>query len=294
MTQFRHRLSAAGWALFPSWLVALVLFAGTALWTVQLSFTSSRILPVSDFVGFQQYIRLFSNSRWLTSLQNMVVYGVLFLAGGLILGLAMAIALDRRVRFENTFRTLFLYPQAISFVVTGLVWQWMMNPQLGVDAVLRGMGIDWLTVAWATNPDLALYAVVLAAVWQSAGLVMVFVLSNLRGIDDEQWRAARVDGVPIWRIYASIIVPQLGPGLSTAGILIALGIIKTYDVVVALTQGGPGLSTEVPAKFVMDSLFARQNLGLATAASVVLMIVTLAVAIPFVYVRSFSRKAQAR
>ncbi|KQS61271.1 sugar ABC transporter permease [Rhizobium sp. Leaf371] len=283
MSMKRKTNLAATVALLPTWLVAVVVFIGTMGWSIHLSFTNSTIFPSSTYVGLAQYQKLFSSAKWLASLQNVVTFGILYVGGCLLLGFLLATALDRKIRFESVFRTIFLYPYAMSFVVTGLIWQWMLNPMLGIQASVRSLGWDSFVLDWVVNRDMAIYALVLAGVWQGAGLVMVIVLSGMRGIEAEQWKAARIDGIPVWRIYLSIILPQLGPALAAAGLLLAMGVIKTYDIVVAMTNGGPGNATEVPAKFIMDNLFGRQNLGLATAGATVLVLGVLMIVAPFRY-----------
>jgi glucose/mannose transport system permease protein len=289
----RLRAVMATATLVPTWAVVLVVYIGTMIWSVQLSFTGSRMMPANNYVGFEQYRKLFATARWITSLENLVIFGVLFILGCLIVGTLLAIALDRKVRFENSFRTVFLYPYAMSFVVTGLVWQWLMNPELGIQTTIRNLGWTGFTFDWIVDRDLAIYAVVFAGLWQASGLVMVLMLAGLRGIDTELWRAARVEGIPTWRIYVSIVLPQLGPAYATAVTLLAMGVIKTYDLVVALTNGGPGTSSEVPAKFIMDNLFGRQNLGLATAASTVMLIMVIAIIGPFAYAQNIRARRAA-
>lgn len=289
----RLRAAMAFLTLVPTWIVVLVVYVGTMIWSIQLSFTSSRMLPTANYVGFDQYRRLFATARWIVSLQNLVIFGVLFIAGCIVIGTLLAITLDRKVRLENAFRTIFLYPYAMSFIVTGLVWQWLMNPELGIQTTMRALGWSSFTFDWVVDRNLAIYAVVLSGLWQSSGLVMVLMLAGLRGVDGEIWRAARVDGIPTWRIYVSIVLPQLGPSLATAVTLLAMGVVKTYDLVVALTNGGPGSASEVPAKFIMDNLFGRQNLGLATAASTVMLITVLAILAPYAYAQSMrARRAR--
>ena len=289
----RLRAAMAFLTLVPTWIVVLVVYVGTMIWSIQLSFTSSRMLPTANYVGFDQYRRLFATARWIVSLQNLVIFGVLFIAGCIVIGTLLAITLDRKVRFENAFRTIFLYPYAMSFIVTGLVWQWLMNPELGIQTTMRALGWTSFSFDWVVDRNLAIYAVVLSGLWQSSGLVMVLMLAGLRGVDGEIWRAARVDGIPTWRIYVSIVLPQLGPSLATAVTLLAMGVVKTYDLVVALTNGGPGSASEVPAKFIMDNLFGRQNLGLATAASTVMLITVLAILAPYAYAQSMrARRAR--
>lgn len=290
----KHKFSlAALGALIPTWAVAVLVFIGTMIWSIRLSFTNSTLFPTSNYVGLAQYFKLFSTNKWLASLQNLAIFGCLYVLGCLVLGFLMAAALDRKVRFESVFRTIFLYPYAMSFVVTGLIWQWLMNPTLGIQANLRSLGWDSFTFDWLVHRETALYAVLVAGIWQGAGLVMVIVLAGMRGISSEQWRAARIEGIPVWRIYVSIVLPQLGPALAAAGMLLAMGVIKTYDLIVAMTNGGPGSATEVPAKFIMDNLFQRQNLGLATAGATVLVLTVILIVVPFRYVLHMRAKRRA-
>lgn len=279
----RKRSLAATYALLPTWIAAIFIYIGTMVWSVRLSFTDSTIFPSSNYVGFAQYAKLFRTSRWLASLENVLIFGVLYVAGCLALGFVLAAALDRKVRFEAVFRTIFLYPYAMSFVVTGLIWQWMLNPTFGIQATVRALGWQSFAFDWIVSRDMAIYTVVFAGIWQGAGLVMVIALSGMRGIGEEQWKAAQIDGIPVWRIYLSIILPQLGPALAASGMLLSMGVIKTYDLVVALTGGGPGNATEVPAKFIMDNLFERQNLGLASAGATVLVLSVVMAVAPFRY-----------
>jgi len=286
----RAARSSARWsvylALVPMALTVLGAYIGTLLWTARVSVSSARIFPTGDFVGLGQYERLFRNARWLLSLENLAVYGVLFVAGCLVLGFLLAVFIDQKVMGEGALRTVFLYPYAMSFVATGLVWQWILNPELGIQRVVRRLGFEDFTFDWIVDQDKALYTIVLATVWQASGLVMALLLSGLRGIDDELWKAARIDGIPVWRVYASIVLPLLWPALSTALILLFALVIKLFDAVVAMTQGGPGTATEVPAKFIMDYLFGRANIGLASAASIVLLSTVVAIVAPLYYARA--------
>nr|WP_319513272.1 sugar ABC transporter permease [uncultured Cohaesibacter sp.] len=277
------RPGAAGIALWPTWIMVLSAYIGTMIWTVWISFTPSRLVPVSKFAGFYQYERLFRTPRWLQSVDNMVLFGVLFLVGCLLLGFLMAVALDQKIRGEGVIRTVYLYPYSLSFIVTGVVWQWMMNPTLGVQKAINEMGWTSFRFDWVVDPDKAIYAVVLAAVWQSAGLVMALMLAGLRGVDPDLWKAIKVDGIPTWRAYISIILPILRPVTVTSVILLGVGVVKSYDLVVALTNGGPGTATDVPAKFIMDFLFLRANVGLASAAATVMLVAVAIAIIPWIY-----------
>jgi glucose/mannose transport system permease protein len=285
------RVSAIS-ALLPALLVMLVVYIGATGWTVWMSLTNSRMLPNNNFVGLRQYESLLSNDRWLTSVHNIVIYGVLFVSLALAIGFLLAVAIDQRVRAEDTIRSIYLYPYSMSFVVTGLVWQWLLNPTLGIQHVLRGWGFAGATFDWIVRPETAIYCLVIAGVWQASGLVMAIMLAGLRGIDDEIWKAARVDGLPKWRVYVSIVIPMMGASFATAAVLLSTAVVRLYDLAVAMTNGGPGIASEVPAKFVMDHLFERANIGLATAAATTMLLTVIAVVAPYLYWRA--RKEAAR
>jgi glucose/mannose transport system permease protein len=262
-------------------LTALVIFIGCSAWTVVYSFTGSRLLPKTRWVGVDQYDRLWGTDRWIVSIENLAIYGGCMLVFSLTLGFVMAALLDQRIRFENTFRTVFLYPYALSFVVTGLTWQWMLNPTFGLQKVVRDFGFVDFTFAPLTNSDFAIYGVLLAGLWQGTGLVMVIMLAGLRGIDEDIWKASRVDGIPKWKTYIMIVLPLMRGAIITAVVLVATSIIKVFDLIVAQTQGGPGLATEVPAKYVMDMMFRNQNLGQGFAASTMMLLFVMIILIPW-------------
>ena len=268
-------------ASIPMALTALVIFIGCSAWTVVYSFTGSRLLPKTRWVGVDQYVRLWGTDRWIVSIENLAIYGGCMLVFSLTLGFVMAALLDQRIRFENTFRTVFLYPYALSFVVTGLTWQWMLNPTFGLQKVVRDFGFVDFTFAPLTNSDFAIYGVLLAGLWQGTGLVMVIMLAGLRGIDEDIWKASRVDGIPKWKTYIMIVLPLMRGAIITAVVLVATSIIKVFDLIVAQTQGGPGLATEVPAKYVMDMMFRNQNLGQGFAASTMMLLFVMIILIPW-------------
>ncbi|MES2935647.1 MAG: sugar ABC transporter permease, partial [Pseudomonadota bacterium] len=254
----------------------------------RISTSTSRTFPDNNFVGLMQYERLFTNDRWLLSLQNLVIYGILFILACMIIGFLLAVFIDQKVAGEGVLRTVFLYPYAMSFVATGLVWQWMLNPGLGIQEAVRQLGYPDFTFDWIIDQDKVIYTIVIATVWQASGLVMAMLLAGLRGIDEEIWKAARIDGIPTWRVYMSIVLPMLGPSVGTVFILLATGVIKLYDSVVAMTQGGPGIASEVPTKFIMEHLSGRANIALASAGSIVMLLTVLALLAPYVYARSRS------
>lgn len=267
-------------ALLPCWLIVLVAYLGTMIWTVALSFTSSRSFPTYDFVGLMQYERLFRTSRWLTSLENLAVFGLCFVLGCLVIGFLLAILLDSNIRGEGLLRTIFLYPHAMSFIVTGAVWQWMLNPVMGIEASVRALGFENFSLDLLGNSSTAIYVVVAAGVWQAVGVTTVILLAGLRSVDADVWKATRIDAIPTWQVYLRIVLPMLKPMVATSVVLLGISVVRSYDLIVALTSGGPGISTEVPAKFAMDHLFNRQNIGLATAATVVILGIVLALVVP--------------
>jgi len=280
-------------ALLPMTATVIVAYLGTVLWSLKISFTNSRTFPSDELVGFAQYVRLFNNDRWMLSLQNLAVYGVLFIAACMVIGFLLAVFIDQKVMGEGLFRTVFLYPYAMSFVATGLVWQWLLNPGNGLQQAVRQMGFEDFTFDWIIDQDMVIYTIVIATVWQASGLVMALLLAGLRGIDEEIWKAARLDGIPTWRVYVSIVLPMIGPSVATVFILLLTAVVKVFDSVIAMTQGGPGTASEVPAKFIMDHLFGRANIALASAGSIVLLLTVLALVAPFMYARARADRKEA-
>ncbi|MFG6080293.1 sugar ABC transporter permease [Paracoccus litorisediminis] len=277
-------------AAIPMILTACVVFVGFSAWTILHSFTKSRLLPKLDFVGTAQYERLWASDKWLISIQNLVLFGICMLVFSFVIGFLLACLLDQKIRFEGMFRTILLYPFALSFVVTGVIWQWILNPDFGVQSIIRGMGWESFTFDPLNNGRIVMFGVVIAALWQGTGFVMVLLLAGLRGIDDEIWKASRVDGIPAWKTYLLVIVPMLRPVFVTTLVIVTAGIVKVYDLVVAQTGGGPGISSEVPAKYVYDQMFLNQNLGQGFAASTMMLLTVAIIIIPWAYLEFGGRK----
>jgi len=261
-----------------------VCYLGGIGWTIGISFTDSRMVPRWNFDGFDQYIRLFTTPRWITAYTNMFIYGAGVILGTLILGSLLAIALDSRTRFESVFRTMLLYPLSVSFIVTGLVWDAILTPSTGVESMVRGLGWSNFSFDWIGQQQTAVYCLIIAAVWHHVGLVMVIMLSGLRAFDPEIWKAAKVEGITTARTYLHVVLPSLGPTIMTCVILLAIQVIRSYDLVVALTGGGPGVSSDLPAKFVVDLAFERGNVGQASAAAVIMFATVLVCIIPYILI----------
>jgi len=277
-------------AAVPMIFTALVVFIGCTIWTITYSFTGSKLLPKTKWVGLDQYERLWDQNRWLISIENLMIYGIFSLIFSLVIGFTLAALLDQKIRFENTFRTILLYPFALSFIVTGLVWQWMLNPEFGVQKIIRDLGFTNFNFDPLYTADYVIYGVLFAGLWQGTGFIMCLMLAGLRGIDEDIWKAARVDGIPMWKTYIFIVIPMMRPVFITTLVIIAAGIVKVYDLVVAQTNGGPGIASEVPAKYVYDKMFQSQNLGQGFAASTMMLLTVLIVLIPWAYLEFGGKK----
>ena len=276
--------------LAPSVVISLCFVYGFMLWTFILSLTSSRMLPSYDFVGFTQYARLMNNERWWVAATNLGVFGGLFVGCCLVLGAGLAILLDQRIRREGVLRTLYLYPMALSFIVTGVVWKWLLNPGLGIQAMVRGWGFESFTFDWLVDPDMAVYTLVIAAVWQASGFVMALFLAGLRGIDDSILKAAQLDGASLPRVYWRVVTPCLRPVVFSAVMILSHIAIKSFDLVVALTGGGPGYSSDLPATFMYAHAFTRAQIGMGSASAILMLGGVLAILVPYLYSELRSRR----
>ncbi|MDC0868852.1 sugar ABC transporter permease [Paracoccaceae bacterium] len=276
---FRNK--SAKIAAIPMIVTAMLVFVGGTAWTIVYSFTKSGLLPRLKWVGFQQYERLWDTKKWLVSIENLFIYGLCMLILMFVIGFILAALIDQKVRFESVFRTVILYPYALSFVVTGLIWQWILNPSFGVQGIVRDLGWASFTFDPLYNPDIAIFGVLIAGLWQGSGLVMVLMLAGLRGIDEDVWKATRVDGIPTWKTYVVVIIPMMRPVFITTLVIVTTSIVKVFDLIVAQTGGGPGIATEVPAKYVYDLMFQAQNLGQGFAASTMMLLTVMLVVIPW-------------
>lgn len=284
----------AGWLpkllITPSALLVLVCVYGYIMFTTYLSFTSSTILPVLQWEGNAAYKRLFNLENWYVSLANLWVFASLYIVIAMIAGLAMAILIDQKIRLESGFRSIFLYPMALSFIVTGTAWKWLLDPGVGLEHTLHTWGWTDFSFGWIKSSEMAIYCVVIAAVWQTTGFVMAMFLAGLRGVDNEQVNAARLDGAKTWQIYLYVIVPQLGPVFISAFVILAHMAIKSYDLVIALTNGGPGRSTWLPSVFMYQYTFTRNEMAVGAASSVLMLLGISVVVLPYLY--SELRKAK--
>ena len=269
--------------LAPSFVVSLVFVYGFIGWTAWISLTRSRLLPRYDFHGVIQYERLLESVRWDAAINNLFVFGFLFIVISTILGLILAILLDQKIRTEGVIRTIYLYPMALSLIVTGTAWKWILNPGLGFEAAIRGLGWTTFSFDWLVDPEMAIYTIVIAGVWQASGFVMALFLAGLRSLDQEVIKAAQVDGIPTWRIYTSIIIPSMASVFLSAFVVLAHLAIKSFDLVIALTGGGPGFATDLPATYMYTMAFSRGDLGQAASSAMVMMMIIFAIVVPYLY-----------
>ena len=276
--------------LSPSLAMALVFVYGFILFTVYLSFTDSRILPSFGWVGFENYSKLFRLRHWEIAVTNMCVFAILYMLICTAIGLALAIFFDQKIRGEGILRPIYLYPMALSFIVTGTAWKWMLDPGIGLENTMHALGWESFAFDWIKNRDFAIYTVVLAAVWQTSGFVMAMFLAGLRGIDNEILKAAQIDGASNWNLYRRIIIPQLRPAFLSAFVILAHLAIKTYDLVIALTGGGPGRATELPATFMYSYTFTRNQMGIGAASATIMLMTIAAIMIPYLYSELRERK----
>ena len=269
--------------LSPTIITGLVFIYGFILWTAWISLTGSRLLPRYELVGFVQYVKLFQNDRWWVASKNLVIFSSLFIGFCVVFGLILAILLDQQIRIEGALRTIYLYPMALSFIVTGTAWRWMLNPGLGLERLVRQMGFETFTFDWLVNSKMAIYTIVIAGVWQSTGFVMALFLAGLRGIDDSIIKAAKVDGASLPRIYWRIIIPSLRPVFFSSVIIMAHIAIKSFDLVMVLTRGGPGYSTDLPATFMYTFAFTRNRLAFGAASAMMMFMAVMAIIVPYLY-----------
>ena len=269
--------------LAPSFVAILIFVYGFIGWTAWVSFTKSKLLPRYDIVGLIQYDRLFVSPRWDVAFSNLFIFGFLFIVISMLLGLLLAILLDQKIRTEGIIRTIYLYPMALSLIVTGTAWKWILNPGLGLEAMIRSWGWESFSFNWLVDPNMAIYTVVIAGIWQASGFVMALFLAGLRSVDDEIIKAAQVDGIPKWRIYLSIILPSMAAIFLSAFIVLAHLSIKSFDLVIALTGGGPGYATDLPATYMYTMAFSRGDIGQAASSAMIMMAVVFAIVVPYLY-----------
>jgi len=268
----------------PGFVMGMAFIYGFMVWNGVLSVTGSRMLPnYNEFVGLAQYARLWESERWWVALKNLGLFSVFYVGGAMLIGMALAIFLDQKVRLEGALRTIYLYPMALSFIVTGTAWKWILNPSLGLEKLMHDLGWRSFHFDWLVQSDTAIYCVIIAGIWQSAGFAMALFLAGLRGIDDSIIKAAQMDGASLPRIYWRIILPILRPVVFSTIMVLSHLSIKGFDLVMALTGGGPGYATDVPATFMYVMSFTRGQIGLGAASATMMLASVAAIVVPYLY-----------
>ena len=296
-------------ALFVYGFIAFTAYASLSNW--------NSLVPDFSWAGFSNYQKLFANQRFQIDLRNTVSFTVLFLFSCLVIGFFLAYLLDQHIRSEGIFRSIFLFPMAVSLIVTGVVWRWLLNPgspemgSTGINLLFDKLGLGFLKWGWFTDPvvwhippdsgpgqllnavglgflaspmwgvSAGVVSLVLAATWQMSGYTMAMYLAGLRAIPNELREAARVDGASEWQILRQIILPLLRP--ITLSVIIILGHIslKIYDLVVSMTGPGIGFSTDVPAYYMWDTTFRGNHFARGSAIAIVLLVMVAVLIIPY-------------
>ena len=267
--------------LLPSILMIAVFVYGFIIFTIYLSFTSSKILPVFDWTGGENYQKLFNLETWYIALKNLGLFSLFYITISIGLGLLLAIFINQKILGENTFRAVYLYPMAISFIVTGTAWKWILDPGIGFERVMRNIGFSSFTFDWIKSNEMAIYCVIIAGIWQVTGFIMAIFLAGLRGINDDLIEAAAMDGANKVTLYTKIIIPQLAPSFLSSFVILAHLVIKSYDLIIALTNGGPGRATEMPSTFIYSYYFTRNQMSIGASAAVIMLFVIAIIVIPY-------------
>ncbi len=272
----------------PSAIAILVFVYGFIGWTGWVSLARwDGMIQDLTLVGLRNYQKLFDTERFQIDLHNTVTFTLLFLASSLVIGLLLAVLLDQRIRSEGLFRSVFLFPMALSFIVTGVVWRWLLNPgsrelgSVGVNLLFDKVGLGLLKSGWYTDPSIGIKAVAIAATWQMSGYVMAMYLAGMRGIPEDLREAARVDGASELDIYRHIILPLLQPITLSAVIILGHISLKIFDLVSAMTGPGLGFCTDVPAYFMFDTTFRGNHFSQGAAIAIILLLSVAALIIPY-------------
>lgn len=282
----RSRTRLEGWipalAVSPAFAVSLCFFYGLTLWVACVSLTDSDGLIQLSFAGIDQYRQLWDDANWWTALWNLLLYVPVAVAVPMALGCLLAILLDQRVRMEGAFRTIYLYPLSLSWIVSGTIWRWLLSPETGIEAWLHRLGFTHAQFDWIVQPRRAIFALALVAVWHSTGFVTAIFIAGLRAVDDSLIKAALIDGASMPRIYWRIVLPLLRPTVFSAALILLPAVFKTFDLIVVMTQGGPGQSTVLPAFYMFDRFFRREQMGLGAASASIILMMCVAIAVPYI------------
>ena len=276
--------------LAPSFALIVVFVYGFIAWTFYLSFTNSKAFASNTLVGLANYQKLWTwtfetdpPSGWYTAIVNMGLFGSLYVIFCLALGLALAILLDQKIRGEGFLRPIYLYPLALSFIVTGTAWKLFLDPGIGLEKAVHDLGWTSFHFDWVVNPRMMIYCVAIAGIWQTSGFVMAMFLAGLRGIDGEILKAAQIDGASSFAIYRRIVIPIMRPVFLSALIILTHMAIKSYDLVLSVTGKNPGGAAELPSTFMYSYTFTRNQMAVGSASAVIMLATIAAIMVPYLY-----------
>jgi len=272
----------------PSILAMFVFIYGFIGFTAYSSLSNwNSMKPDFTFVGLKNYFRLFESQRFIIDMRNTFTFTILFLIVTIVLGFLLAVLLDQSIKGESIFRNIFLFPMALSYIVTGVVWRWLLSPGTaitgpsGVNILFDKLGLGFLKSGWDTDPDIGIKAVVIAATWQMGGYIMALYLAGMRAIPDELREAARVDGATAVQVYRYIIIPLLSPITLSAVIILGHISLKIFDLIVSMTGPGTGFITDVPALFMFDTTFRGNRYAQGSAIAMVLLLLVAVLVVPY-------------
>jgi glucose/mannose transport system permease protein len=269
--------------------IYVFVFAG---WTLYISLSDSTLLPTYGFRGLENYISLWNNRRWGVAYSNLFFFSFFYVFAAMAVGLLLALLLDQKIRAESFWRTMYMYPLAVSFIVTGTVWQWLYNPTAGIQFLVNSLGWTDFQFALTTDRKNAIWAIIITGVWQSAGFTMALFLAGLRSVDGDIIKAAQIDGASTFRIYRKVILPSITPIFLAVAVVQLQAAIKTFDLAVALTNSGPGISTTFPATYVYDLMFQRGEIGEGAAAAMMILAALAVVLVPYSIYLTWRRRRE--
>lgn len=279
------------WLILPSLIAGFIYTFGFTAWTFYLSLSDSSQLPSYNYVGFENYAKLWANKRWIIAYSNLFFFSAFYVLGTMMAGLLLAILIDQKIRAESLWRTIFLYPLSISLIVTGTVWSWLYNPTAGVEFMVKALGWESFKFSLTTSRDYAIWAIIVTGIWQASGFAMALFLAGLRAVDPDLIKAAQIDGASTFRTYSKVILPSIAPIFLAVAVVILQFAIKTFDLVASLTRGGPGIATMFPAMFVYDFMFQRGQINIGAAASIMILLALAVVLVPYSLYLAWQRRA---
>lgn len=293
-TNLRNRLTdiTPQLVLVPTLCLSFVYIFVFSGWTFYISLSDSGLLPSYGFDGLEHYVSLWNNRRWNVAYKNLYVFGSLYVFGCMAIGLLLAIVIDQRIRGEAAWRTIYLYPLAVSFVVTGTVWNWLFNPTTGIEFMVHSLGWTSFKFDWIIDRNLAIYTVVITGIWHASGFAMVLFLAGIRSVEPDLIKAAQIDGASLSRIYLRIVLPSIRPIFLAVLVILLQFAIKTFELVLALTVAGPGIATTMPAIVVYDFMFQRGQIAEGAAAAIMILLALTVVIVPYAIWSAWDRRQE--